>query len=292
MKIRAKKFAPGGFTLIELLVVIAIIAILAALLLPTMSKSKQQAQGSQCISNEKQLALGWAMYNGDNREFFVCNGNNGSLPSSGNPNVAPPPNPQYPQWVPADMSQGAGVAGEQISLPWLEAGLLFPYVGSPGVYRCPADHSTYKGTTVFPMGGGGTDRVRSMSMNSWISPSADAYSAYNSPTTGYRTYWKTSDLSLPGPASLWLLIDENPYSINDGYFLEEPFEAGWVDCPATYHNHAGGISFCDGHAQIRHWNDLTIINCTEGGGPGSPIGAVTPDLRWFFTVTTALIRQP
>ena len=56
-----------AFTLIELLVVIAIIAILAALLLPGLARAKQQAQGAQCISNLKQLTLGWVMYSGDNR---------------------------------------------------------------------------------------------------------------------------------------------------------------------------------------------------------------------------------
>ncbi len=268
---------------------IAIIAILAALLLPTLNKSKQQAQGCQCISNQKQLTLAWAMYNGDNREYFVCNGDNGSLPTSGNPTVAPPPDPQYPQWAPDDMSQNAAVPGEQISLPWLESGLIYPYVGSPGVYHCPADPSTYNNGMVFPMGGGGTARIRSMSMNAWISPSADAYAAH-SENTGYRTFWKTSDVSVPGAANLWLLIDENPYSINDGYFLDEPGDTGWIDCPAAYHNHACGMSYCDGHAQIKHWTDHTVIDCTTGQSPSAPIGTLTPDLIWFLSVTSAPIN--
>jgi prepilin-type processing-associated H-X9-DG protein len=235
------------------------------------------------------LTLAWAMYNGDNREYFVLNGNNGDTPGG---TAAQPLTGKNPQWCPDDMSQGADVAGEQISLPWLEAGLLYPYVGSPGPYHCPADPSTYFDGTVYPAGGGGTNRLRSMSMNAWINPSADAASAYQD-GKGYRIYVKTADLSAPGPSSLWLLLDENPWSINDGYFLDVPSNDGWVDCPASYHNNACGMSYCDGHAEIRKWTDHTVLNWRNSGqSPSDPLGGRTPDLLWFFQRTTALINQP
>lgn len=274
-----------GFTLIELLVVIAIIAILAAMLLPALAKAKEKAQGAQCISNMKQLTLGWVMYYTDARGLLAINGDEGYQPGTATPS-------SDPQWCPGRMDSGTG--NQPTNTLYIKAGQIFPYVNNPGVYRCPADHSSYvsQSQQANPRGGAGDPRVRSMSMNAWMN--FDPNNDVGMNETGFYVYHKDSDLTHPGAATLWLFLDENPYSINDGFLLELPTSNGnpptgngWIDCPASYHNGACGISFADGHAQIRKWTDPVVLNWKTGASL-SPAAATPPktDLLWLLNLTT------
>jgi prepilin-type N-terminal cleavage/methylation domain-containing protein len=269
----------GGFTLIELLVVIAIIAILAAILLPVLTRAREQGEATQCLNNARQLMIAWIMYYGDNNDNFV------------------PPG----QWVEDTMTW---TVNSQNTDPTLLVGpttppqnppLLGPYVKNYRVFKCAADHYVAPGQP--------SPRLRSYSMNGVLGaagPTVQGTSPGNRLYYGASAGMKRGALrpaDLKHPDSVFVMLDEQADSINDAQFQVDPGYAQgsekWRDLAASWHPGFGCcIAFADGHSEIHHWLERKGINKTTypvlmqtypiGGGPWATVTiGISRDYEWM-----------
>lgn len=271
----------NGFTLIEVLVVISVIALLAAILLPALSKASERARAIFCLNNTKQLTLAWQLYSDEHESWLPYN--LGMSGSSFRTNL---------NWVNNVMTWN--LSPDNTNLATITEASLGPYIsGVTGIYRCPSDTAL----SAQQRQAGWSARIRSYSMNAMVGNAGNfSASGVNSNNPDYTQFFKITQI--PHPAEIFVFLDEHPDSIDDGYFLNKSSESTgarasaiysqtqWIDLPASYHNGSTAFSFADGHSTLHRWTLPDTVRPSQPDAANLPIPIPSnrnADFEWVMS---------
>jgi prepilin-type N-terminal cleavage/methylation domain-containing protein/prepilin-type processing-associated H-X9-DG protein len=278
-----------AFTLVELLVVIAVIAILAALLLPALSKAKEKGKLAVCTNNERQLSIAWQLYAGDNDERLVRNGTG---------EVYSPDRGWLPSWVSGAFVSSVDCTNAELLVNPRYA-LFANYIRAVDVYKCPASRQVSRSSDAKPLE---IPISRNYELNCWLAPEGNGLpmppgSVYDDLTAQLSTigrcvqFRKMSQVVSPGASLLFTFIDAQPDSICAPMYQAHMTGIGSEvigNYPAAHHNRRAVISFADGHTDIHRWVDpRTVAAASRNFHSHNDSSPNNLDVIWLEEHTTA-----
>jgi prepilin-type N-terminal cleavage/methylation domain-containing protein/prepilin-type processing-associated H-X9-DG protein len=268
----------GAFTLIELLVVMAVVGILASLLITAVHSVRAKAHSIVCLNHHKQLTTAFFLYVDENEDALPYNYGVADTKRT----VA---QQKFLNWVNNVMSWE--LDADNTNTTWIQNGGLGPYLsGEVSPFRCPSDNVL----SDVQRAAGWKARVRSISMNAMLGYAGQfTKGGTNVNNPDYRQFFRLTEI--PDPSRIFVLIEEHPDSINDGYFLNRIEDREWTDLPASYHEGGAHLAYADGHIERHKWTHASTK------APARPDAAALPrpvteeeraDYDWLMERTTVL----
>jgi len=274
----------SGWTRVDLLAVILLLTLLSAVLVPGLAKAGSNSHSFQCLANLKQLMTAMLLYSHENHDLFPPN------PDDGNSN------PGY-NWCGGQAGVGASQEFNSDILRDPSRSLLAAYLqNNATLFKCPADARSGKSTAPSTLGQM-VPAARTVSMNQAVGTSPYSGGGQlavdgawldgshgNTRNGPWRTYGRTTAIVVPSPSLLFVLLDENPLSLNDASFAVSMVGSSFIDWPGVQHNFGGCFAFADGRAELHRWKD----NRTELKSPGGVVSSPgNPDIAWIQARTSA-----